>query len=188
MQKVMSFDDDKNSVGLKLEEEQVGIHEIKIKKNNSLKKQSFNKHNNEKFLQSEDRLINLRKNITKKDSLNTNEIIEKESQNIENNVNINSNLKNIESENSKKNGKSLFGKTFEWVNYIFNEIPLFWKSEEMVEGYDANGNIVKRPKKKIPLKDNPNNIDINDENATNEANSNGLDYAKKTISYGVYFN
>ena len=188
MQKVMSFDDDKNSVGLKLEEEQVGIHEIKIKKNNSLKKQSFNKHNNEKFLQSEDRLINLRKNITKKDSLNTSEIIEKESQNIENNDNINSNLQNIESENSQKNGKSLFGKTFEWVNYIFNEIPLFWKSEEMVEGYDANGNIVKRPKKKIPLKDNPNNIDINDEKATNEANSNGLDYAKKTISYGVYFN
>ena len=73
------------------------------------------------------------------------------------------------------------------MSYIFHEIPLLWKKEELVEGYDANGNIVYRPKKKIPVKE-KNNVDIEKINIENEANSAGVDYSTRGINYGVYFN
>ena len=83
--------------------------------------------------------------------------------------------------------KGFFGKSIDLVSYIFHEIPLLWKKEELVEGYDANGNIVYRPKKKIPVKE-KNNVDIEKINIENEANSAGVDYSTRGINYGVYFN
>ena len=87
----------------------------------------------------------------------------------------------------KEQKKGFFEKNFGWVNYLFNEIPLLWKKEELVKGYDANGNIVYRPKKKIPTKE-KNNVDIEKIKTDNEVNYAGLDYTKKGISYGVFFN
>ena len=83
--------------------------------------------------------------------------------------------------------KGFFGKSIDLVSYIFHEIPLLWKKEELVKGYDANGNIVYRPKKKIPVKE-KNNVDIEKINIENEANSAGVDYSTRGINYGVYFN
>ena len=94
--------------------------------------------------------------------------------------NINDNIKNEEN-------KGIVGRSLDWINYIIHEIPLFWKKEELVKGYDANGNIVYRPKNKIPTKNN-NNVDIDKMNAENEANSAGVDYSTKGINYGVLFN
>ena len=75
----------------------------------------------------------------------------------------------------------------DWLSFYFNEIPLFWKKEELVQGYDANGNIVYRPKKKIPIKE-TNNVNIEKMNIENEVNSASVDITTKGINYGVYFN
>ena len=93
---------------------------------------------------------------------------------------------NVEA-NNKEAKKGFFERNFGWVNYLFHEIPLLWKKEELVKGYDANGNVVYRPKKKIPTKEG-NNADIEKINVENEANYKGLDYTTKGINYAVYFN
>ncbi len=95
----------------------------------------------------------------------------------------------VMNQDKKEGKKGYFGiNFFGWISYLYNEIPYLWKKEELVKGYDANGNVVYRPKKKIPLKENNNRHDINKMNAENEANSAGVDYSQKGINYGIYFN
>ena len=102
------------------------------------------------------------------------------------NSNINSNNSKI-NEIKKEENKGFFGRSLEWVNYIFHEIPLLWKKEELVKGYDANGNIVMRPKVKIPLK-NKQFHNIEKKNVENEANMASLDYSTQGLNYGIFFN
>ena len=87
----------------------------------------------------------------------------------------------------KEQKKGFFEKNFGWVNYLFNEIPLLWTKEELVKGYDANGNIVYRPKKKIPTKE-KNNVDIEKIKTDNEVNYAGLNYTKKRNKLWCFFN
>ena len=111
--------------------------------------------------------------------------------NINDNNNINSNnieINNLNNDNiNNEEKKGFLGKSLDWINYIVHEIPLFWKKEELVKGYDANGNIVFRPKNKIPTKKKI-NVDIDKMNAENEANSASVDYSTKGINYGILFN
>ena len=167
-------------------EKEIKIHNrnkhVNIKQNNSKK---LNENNN--FLESENRLLALKNKMSKKKSKDTEDFVKKEEP-INDNQNIKVNQQNIEDQNSKTNEKGIFQRSLDWLYYYYNEIPLLWKSEELVDGYDANGNIIKRPKNKIPYKENQNNIDINDQKDNNEANLNGANYAKNGIYYGVYFN
>jgi hypothetical protein len=160
---------------------------ISIKQNNSKK---LNENNN--YLESENRLLAIKNQMNKKDSKNTKDFIKKEESINENENenfnNINLNQQNIEDKSCKTNQKGFLQRSLDWLNYYYHEIPLLWKSEELVEGFDANGNIIKRPKNKIPYKENQNNIDINDQKDNNQANLNGANYAKDGIYYGVYFN
>ena len=137
------------------------------------------------IIPSEEQLFRVRnKLLMKDDEIKTiDEIKENEIQENDNKI---SDKENIQVE-KKEEKKGFFGRTIEWMDYIFHEIPLFWKKEEMIKGYDANGNIVYRPKKKIPLKE-KNNFDLDKLNVENEANDISLDFAKKGINYSLYFN
>ena len=97
---------------------------------------------------------------------------------------------NINSYNNKineKEYKGFLGRILEWLNYFFHEIPLLWKKEELVQGYDANGNIVMRPKEKIPIKHRNTNYIVKN-NVENETNTASLDYTTEGINYGILFN
>ena len=191
-----------------MENEHIDIHimsdkinikndKIDIEKDSNYKKnnKSFNKKrisiknsisdNNNNIFPSEEKLFHIRdKNQMKDVEIKTiDEMKEKEIQENDNKILDNENIQ-IEKKQEKK---GFFGRSIDWVNYIFHEIPLFWKKEEMVKGYDANGNIVFRPKKKIPLKE-KNNMNLDKINVEKEANDISLDYAKKGINYGLYFN
>ena len=174
-----------------MEEETQSKTEDKFKpKNKNLKSERMRFKNwdiNEnKNFPSEEELFHVRNKLAIKEGedIKKNDIIiNKEISDNNNNNNINSNNENRKIEEKK----GFLGKSLEWINYIFHEIPLFWKKEELVKGYDANGNIVYRPKKKIPTKE-KNNNDIERINAENEANSRGVDYSTKGINYGIYFN
>ena len=96
-------------------------------------------------------------------------------------------INNNDETNNKETKKSFFERNFGWLNYLFHEIPLLWKKEELVKGYDANGNVVFRPKNKIPTKE-TNNVDMEKIKLENDVNYQGLDYTTKAINYGVYFN
>ena len=114
------------------------------------------------------------------------ELLEEEKEDNNKNSNNNSNNSKI-NEIKKEENKGFFGRSLEWVNYIFHEIPLLWKKEELVQGYDANGNIVMRPKVKIPLKKKQFN-NIEKKNVQNEANMASLDYSTQGLNYGIFFN
>lgn len=148
----------------------------------------LNENNN--YLESENRLLAIKNRVNKKDSKDT-EDFDKKEESIYENQNDNNNTINLNQQENKKsnaNKKGFFRRSLDWLYYYYNEIPLLWKSEELVEGFDANGNIVKRPKNKIPYKEKQNNIDINNQKDNNEVNLNGANYAKDGIYYGVYFN
>ena len=168
--------------------------EIKIHKHNkyvNIKPKNSNKINeNNIYLESENRLLAIKNKMKKKESKDNEDFVQKEeSINEKQNINnINLNQENIENKNNKNNEKSFFRRSLDWLYYYYHEIPLLWKSEELVEGFDANGNIIKRKKNKIPYKENQNNIDINEQKDNNQANLNGANYAKDGIYYGVYFN
>ena len=168
--------------------------EIKIHNRNkivTIKPKISNKlSENNNFLESENRLLAIKNKMSKKDSKDTEDFAQKEESLNENQNknNINLNQENIENKDNKVNEKGFFRRSFDWLYYYYHEIPLLWKSEELVEGFDANGNIVKRPKNKIPYKENNNNIDITDQKDNNQANIKGANYAKDGIYYGVYFN
>jgi hypothetical protein len=156
---------------------------IKSKNNNKLKENNI-------YLESENRLLAIKNKNSKEDSKNTEDFAQKEESINENQNknNINLNQENIENENNKVNEKGFFRRSLDWIYYYYHEIPLLWKSEELVEGFDANGNIIKRPKNKLPYKENKNNIDITDQKDNNQVNIEGANYAKDGIYYGVYFN
>ena len=135
---------------------------------------------------SEEKVFYIRDQLYKKETKNIDyKVEEKEKEKEEINT-----IEGNEVVNEEKRGgkKGFFKINFGWINYLINEIPLLWKKEELVKGYDANGNVVYRPKKKIPMKEKNNNHDINKMNAENEANSAGVDYSQKGINYGIYFN
>ena len=152
---------------------------IKSKNNNKLKENNI-------YLDSENRLLAIKIKNSKEDSKDTEDFAQKEEPINQNQNNINLTQENIENKNN--NEKGFFRRSLDWLYYYYHEIPLLWKSEELVEDFDANGNIVKRPKNKIPYKENKNNIDITDQKDNNQVNIEGANYAKDGIYYGVYFN
>ena len=144
-----------------------------------LYKYSRNLNNFEKNIQSENRLINISNEIENKESILT-ELDEKE-----NELNYNQNInKNIAHENKK----GIFSKGLDWINNAFKEFSLLWKNEELVDAYDANGNLVKRPKNKIPFKAHNNINDPYEEKISDQAKLSTLNYAQDGINYGVLFN
>lgn len=171
---------------INLNEKDIIIHNknnhINISQNNN---RNYNDNN---FLESENRLLSIKNQISKKDSKDTEDFVKKEELINENKNIVNINQEKIEDKNSNEKEKGFFQRGLDWLYYYYHEIPLLWKSEELVEGFDANGNIIKRPKNKIPYKEKQHNIDITDQKDNNEANLNGANYAKDSIYYGVYFN
>ena len=161
----------------------------KYKKNESFKAKNKNfikgrnnkfKDNNSEIVQSKEELIKMKNKLTLKDEpeIKTIDFNDKEQ---EQNPQIPKDIK-------KEEKKGIFRRSLNWFNYIIKEIPLFWKKEELVESYDANGNIIMRPKKKIPYKNKQKNVDKEDIKEQNEANFKGIDYLAKGTNYGVYFN
>ena len=142
--------------------------------------------NNSNISSKENLFINRNKLTLKNKAKTKNLDLMKENELIEanNNLNNESNLEN----NKKEEKKNIIRRGFDWMNYIIHEIPLLWKKEELVEGYDANGNIVLRPKKKIPTKKIQKQTKYEDIKDENDVNSVGVDYATKGLNYGVYFN
>ena len=142
---------------------------------------------------SEEELFRVRNKLNMKDEdkktidfFQKGELLEEEKKDNNKNSNNSSNNSKI-NEIKKEENKGFFGRSLEWVNYIFHEIPLLWKKEELVKGYDANGNIVMRPKAKIPLKKKQFN-NIEKKNVENEANLASLDYSTQGLNYGIFFN
>ena len=149
-------------------------------KTKSFKQKRINSKNPELNIQSEEEIIRVRnKLIIKDDDAKTNDFINNNERDIEGNENL-----QIE---KKEERKGFIGRTMDWLNFYFHEIPLLWKKEELVQGYDANGNIVYRPKAKIPTKE-KNYVNIEKMNIENEVNSASVDITTKGINYGVYFN
>ena len=95
---------------------------------------------------------------------------------------------NERNNNPQENTKNFFSRIKDSINNAFKEVSLLWKSEELVDSYDANGNLVKRPKKKIPLKKSQNEIDPIEEKISDNAKNETLNYAHDNISYGILFN
>ena len=190
-----------NNIDIKSDKEHIEIEDVEIEKykindNNKIKSKNFKqKRINTKIVisdeniafPSEEKLVRKRDKLTikddNKDEIKTVEFLKGEEKSEKINTNLNY------QENNVKNGekKGFIARTFGWLYYLYNEIPYLWKKEELVKGYDANGNVVYRPKKKIPLKQN-NYSDIDKISAENEANYIGVDYTTKGINYGVYFN
>ena len=89
---------------------------------------------------------------------------------------------------TKKKKRGIFGKVFHAVGDFFHEVQYLWKKEELVECLDAHGNIVKRPKKKIPLKTHVSQKDPESKKVDQVAEENICDNAKQGINYGYFFN
>lgn len=183
--------DEINVDNIDIKIDNIGINDYKIeegkkKVNKALKQKRMNAKTSvsEDIFPSEEGLFHVRNKLTMKDDdIKTIDFIKDKGIKESTNEFINHNLE----ANNKEAKKGFFERNFGWVNYLFHEIPLLWKKEELVKGYDANGNVVYRPKKKIPTREG-NNTDIEKINVENEANYKGLDYTTKGINYAVYFN
>ena len=140
-------------------------------------KYSRNLNNIEKDFKSENRLINIKNEIEIKESVQKNLNEEKEETEM-----------NKRNNNPQENTKNCFSRIKNSINNAFKEVSLLWKSEELVDSYDANGNLVKRPKKKIPLKKSQNKINPIEEKISDNAKNETLNYAHDNISYGILFN
>ena len=161
----------KETIETNKEEEIENINDIKTKNRKiDLIEYSRNLNKIEKEFSSENSLININNEI---ENLNNEK---EESELIEKN--------NIPQENKK----NFFSRIIESINNVFNEVSLLWKSEELVDAYDANGNLIKRPKNKIPLKKRQNKIDPIEEKISDNAKIETLNYAHDNISYGILFN
>ena len=178
-----------------MEEVEIKDEEIYKTKNKNIKNERMKFKNSESndnnIFPSEEEIFRAKNKLSNKeeDEIKTNvPIYKKGLSNDNNNIKDNIEINNLNNDNIKiEENKGFFGKSLDWINYIVHEIPLLWKKEELVKGYDANGNIVYRPKNKIPTKK-YNNVNIDRMNAENEANSAGVDYSTKGINYGVLFN
>ncbi len=166
---------------------EIEIHKYKIEENFKTRNKNFIKGRNNKFkdsnseiVQSKEELIKMKNKLTLKDEveIKTIDFNEKE---YEQKPKIKNDIK-------KEEKKGIFRRSLNWFNYIINEIPLFWKKEELIESYDANGNVIMRPKKKIPYKNKQKNVDKEYIKDQNEANFKGIDCLTKGTNYGVYFN
>ena len=140
-------------------------------------KYSRNLNNIEKDFKSENRLINIKNEIEIKESVQENLNEEKEETEM-----------NERNNNPQENTKNFFSRIKDSINNAFKEVSLLWKSEELIDAYDANGNLVKRPKKKIALKKSQNEIDPIEEKISDNAKNETLNYAHDNISYGILFN
>ena len=161
-------------------------NEEEIENNNDINKKSRkidlikysrNLNNLEKDFKSENRLINIKNEIEIKESVQENLNEEKEETEM-----------NEKNNNPQENKKNFFSRIKDSINNAFKEVSLLWKSEELVDAYDANGNLVKRPKKKIPLKKSQNKIVPIEEKISDNAKNETLNYAHDNISYGILFN
>lgn len=140
-------------------------------------KYSRNLNEQEKDFKSENRLINIKNEIDIKESVQENLNEEKDEEKI-----------NEENNNPQENKKNIFSRALESISNAFKEVSLLWKSEELVDAYDANGNLVKRPKNKIPTKNSKKDIDPVEEKISDNAKSETFNYAHDNISYGALFN
>ena len=125
-------------------------------------------------------LLDLKRSIKSEgEDLMSNDILTNELQN-----------EGIEVKNGSKSARrsSTIGSFFSFFGDFFTEIQYLWKKEELIDCLDANGNHVKRPKNKIPLKHDPNKSSQMFKKADQEANSKVCDNAKQGINYGFYFN
>ena len=106
------------------------------------------------------------------------------------NLNDEKDEEKINEENNipQENKKNIFSRALESISNAFKEVSLLWKSEELVDAYDANGNLVKRPKNKIPTKNSKKDIDPVEEKISDNAKSETFNYAHDNISYGALFN
>ena len=176
--KMKEINDDDIKINIKKEKNEENYYsKDNIGLKHELYKYSRNLNNFEKNTQSENRLINIRNEIENKESIQT-ELDEKEDELKKDN----NNNKNVE------NKKGIFRKGIDWINDAFKEFSLLWKNEELVDAYDANGNLVKRPKNKIPVKARQSKNDPYEEKISDEVKSSTLNYAKDGINYGVFFN
>ena len=168
----------KETIETNKEEEIENNNDINKKsRKKDLIKYSRNLNNIEKDFKSENRLININNEIEIKESVQENLNDEKEETEM-----------NKKNNNPQENKKNFFSRIKDSINNAFKEVSLLWKSEELVDSYDANGNLVKRPKKKIPLKKSQNEIDPIEEKITDNAKNETLNYAHDNISYGILFN
>ena len=151
-------------------------------KNYFNKRSNYNTSINSNNIQSHKELIQLKQSIKTRDEDEEVKVFNRNYK--ENDVNNNNSLTPKNNKNEGKRG--FFSRNFGWLNYLITEIPLFWKKEELVEGYDANGNKVFRPKKKIPTRE-KSITDLEKSDVIKESNFTGMDYTKKGMNYGVYF-
>ena len=99
--------------------------------------------------------------------------------------------KEVEEDNNNattKKKRGIFGKTFHIFGDFFSDMKYLWKKEELVDCLDAHGNHVKRPKKKIPLKNHKSSEDPEFQTADIQAKENIYENAKLGINYGALFN
>ena len=168
----------KKTIETNKEEEIENNNDINKKRRKiDLIKYSRNLNNIEKDFKSENRLINIKNEIEIKESVQENLNDEKEETEM-----------NERNNNPQENTKNFFSRIKDSINNAFKEVSLLWKSEELVDSYDANGNLVKRPKKKIPLKKSQNKINPIEETISDNAKNETLNYAHDNISYGILFN
>ena len=148
----------------------------KIKKFD-VSKYTSNLNNFDTITQSDNRLINIKSEIENKESVQT-DLKEKEDE--INKEEINDNL--------KESKKGIFSRGVDWINGAFKEFFLLFKSEELIDAYDANGNLVKKPKNKIPFKSKPKTEDQIQKKVSDDIKSDTLNYVHDNINYGALFN
>ena len=189
----MISNENKNEVRsekLNLKISEIDMENYKFEEPNNSKTKSFkqkriNIKNPQSNIQSEEEIIHVRNKLIIKDfDIKTNDFMNNNE--IDKKINQISNNEIIQVA-KKEEKKGFLERTMDWLSFYFQEIPLLWKKEELIQGYDANGNIVYRPKNKIPTKE-KNNVNIEKNTIENEANSASVDFTMKGINYGVYFN
>ena len=165
------------TINIKQEKEKEYLnYEIKNNKKDEIYKYSRNLNTFDKNIQSENRLINIRNELENKESVQT-DLTEKDEFGSNSNAQI-----------TQENKKGFFNRGINWISDAFKEFSLLWKNEELVDAYDANGNLVKRPKNKIPVKSKQNENNPYEEKISDQVKSSTLNYAQDGINYGALFN
>ena len=88
---------------------------------------------------------------------------------------------------TKTNKRGIFGKVFHAFGGFFTEVKYLWKKEELVDCLDANGNHVKRPKKKVTLRNHKSQRSPQFKEFDIKAKEQIYENASKGINYGVLF-
>ena len=87
--------------------------------------------------------------------------------------------------------ETFFGKTKRWAGNIWSKMNIknYFPKQEYIEYKNANGLIMKIPKKKLPLKKKP-NIDPNvkrDNNDVRRSSNKMINYASENTIFGAYY-